>query len=80
MAPISSKNFSCNKIAVDYTTKDGRTESMETVVMERERAAAIYEDKIASGQSAMIATLPPQKSLYSAGFIRISLGNIPAHC
>ena len=48
MIPTSG-SYSCNKIAIDYTLADGKTESIETRVVSREKGVATYEDKVASG-------------------------------
>lgn len=45
----TSESFTCSKIAVDFTLPDGSTESLETRVVERERAMQQYEDAVASG-------------------------------
>ena len=76
--PISS-TFACNKIAVDYTLPDGKVESIETIVTERQRAQEVYEDAVASGEAAVIATLPPANTQLTRQMMRIALGNMPAN-
>jgi len=38
MVPTSEENFTCNKIAIDYTLANGTTDTIETRVVEREKA------------------------------------------
>ena len=38
MIPTSDDNFSCNKIAVEFTLPDGSVEQIETRIREREQA------------------------------------------
>ena len=79
MIPTSNENFSCNKIAIDFTLPDGSVEQIETRVREREQAQWIYDDKVASGQTAVIATLPKANGRFSEkAFMRLCLGNMPA--
>ena len=61
MMPLAD-NFSCTKIVIDFVMPDGSTEQYETRVIEREAAQQKYEDKVAAGETAVIATLPPIKT------------------
>mmetsp|Transcript_5881 Transcript_5881/g.7119 ORF Transcript_5881/g.7119 Transcript_5881/m.7119 type:complete len:125 (+) Transcript_5881:371-745(+) len=79
MVPTSLENFSCTKIAVDYTLQDGRMETIETRVTARERAIAVYEDKVAAGETAVLATLPRARTSFMTKYMRVALGNMPAH-
>lgn len=77
MMPISEE-FTCSKIALDFTLPDGSSESFETRVIEREVAEASYEDSVASGKTAVIATLPRITSQNRSNFMKVNLGNMPA--
>ena len=76
MMPLSD-NFSCTKIAMDFVMPDGTTESYETRVIERQVAQQKFEDKVAAGETAVIATLPKIETSCTSNIMRISLGNIP---
>ena len=54
----ASETFTLSQIAMDVTLPNGETRSTVTRVTEREKAQQVYEDKIAAGQTAVIATLP----------------------
>ena len=55
----ASETLTLSQIAVDfYDQKSGETTSVITRVVERVKAQQVYEDKVASGQTAVIATLP----------------------
>ena len=58
MMPISEQ-LVCSKIGVVYFLPNGTTEQYETRVVEREKAVQQYEDSAASGETAVLATLPP---------------------
>ena len=77
--PIS-ESFSVSKIAVDFTLQDGTVESLQTHVVEKFKAVEIYEDAVAGGQTAVLATLPPIETQMRQSMMRISLGNMPANC
>ena len=55
--PIS-ENFTCHKIAVDFFMADGSKETIETKVIEKQRAKEKFEDSMAVGSTALLATLP----------------------
>ena len=55
----TSENFTCNKIALDFKLADGTSESYETKVVDRVRAQEQFEDSVAAGETAVLATLPP---------------------
>ena len=50
-----------------------------TRITEREKAEFIFEDKVASNQTAVLATLPKFYESMSQRFLRVKLGNIPPH-
>ena len=58
MMPTSEK-FSCDKIAIDFQFADGSTEAYETKVVDRLRGQQKFEDSVAAGETAVLATLPP---------------------
>ena len=74
---LLSESFTCQKIAVNFTMPDGSTESFETRVVERVRAEQRYDDAVASGQTTVLATLPPIKTNKSNAMVRINLGGMP---
>ena len=76
MMPISEE-FVCTKIVAIYELEDGQTEQYETRVIERERALQKYEDSVASGETAVLATLPPIESQMRKNIMRLALANIP---
>ena len=79
MMPIA-ESFTCHKIALEFQLEDGSVETFETKVIERERAEQQYEDSVASGETAVLATLPPIESQFRKNMIRLRLGNIPPLC
>ena len=56
---------------------DGSTSSFETRVIERERAQQQYEDSIAAGETAVLATLPKIETNFRKNIMRINLGGMP---
>ena len=58
----TAESFTCHKIALEFQLADGSVEKFETKVIERERAQEQYEDSMASGDTAVLATLPPIES------------------
>ena len=76
MMPISD-TFTCQKICVDFTMPDGSTDSFETRVVEKEKAQEKYEDAVASGETAVIATLPPIRTQFRNNMMRMNLGGMP---
>ena len=48
MMPLS-ENFTCHKIAVDFFLADGSKETIETKVIEKNRAQEQYDDSMAAG-------------------------------
>ena len=72
-----SENFTCRKIAVDFYLADGSKETIETRVVEKKRAQEQFEDSMAEGSTALLATLPAIESNYRTNMMRISLGNMP---
>ena len=54
MMPYSDK-FMVRKIQVDFTLADGTLKTLETKIAERNKAAAEYDDAIASGKSAVLS-------------------------
>ena len=74
----TSENFSCNKIAVDYTLPDGSIDTIETKIVGREKGEQVYEDSIAKGHAAILATLPPANAIKTRKLLKIALGNMPA--
>ena len=76
----TAESFTCHKIALEFQLEDGSVEKFETKVIERERGEQQYEDSMASGDTAVLATLPPIESKFRQNFIRLRLGNIPPLC
>ena len=76
MMPLS-ENFTCHKIAVDFFLADGSKETIETRVIEKIRAQEQFEDSMADGSTAVLATLPAIESNFRYHMMRISLGNMP---
>jgi len=72
-----SETFTCQKIAIEFRLEDGTIEALETRVVERERAQQVYEDKVSSGETAIIATLPPLQTQLRQEVFKISMGNMP---
>ena len=50
-----------------------------TRITEREKAEQVYEDRVASNQTAVLATLPRFHESMSQRFLRVKLGNMPPH-
>ena len=62
-----------SKLTCEFTLSDGTKRQLETKIESRERAEVIYEDKVASGQTAVIGTYTKaQKDM-----VRINIGNFP---
>jgi hypothetical protein len=74
--PVSD-SFSINSINARFLLPDGTETTLETRVVEREKATAKYEDSVASGQTAVMATLPPMNQKYEVNVMTIFLGNFP---
>jgi hypothetical protein len=74
MMPYSEK-FTVSKIIVDFTLADGTVKTLETKMSERSKAAADYDDAIASGKSAVLSFT--QSSIESKNMLRVILGNFP---
>ena len=74
MMPYSEK-FTVSKIIVDFTLTDGTVKTLETKMSERSKAAAEYDDAIASGKSAVLSFT--QSSVESKHMLRVILGNFP---
>ena len=70
-----SENFSVSKIIVDFTLANGSVKRLETQMSERHKAAADYDDAIASGKSAVLSYT--QSSVESKHMLRVILGNFP---
>lgn len=75
--PIS-ESFSINSIRCRFLLPDGTETVLETQVVERFKAAAKYEDAVASGETAVMATLPPVHEKVEINVLTIYLGNFPA--
>ena len=74
--PISD-TFTLNQIAIDFTLEDGTVKQIITKVSEREKAEQAYEDKMASGQTALLATLPKLRPQQERQMLSVRLGNLP---
>ena len=70
-----SEKFTVSKIIVDFTLADGTVKTLETKMSERNKAAAEYDDAIASGKSAVLSFT--QSSVESKHMLRVILGNFP---
>ena len=53
-----SETFTLNQIVIDFTLEDGKTKQIVTKVADRQKAEEQYEDKVAQGKTALLATLP----------------------
>ena len=51
-----STTFTLSHIEIDFVLPDGSIKKMSTRVIEREVAEKKYEDKVAAGESAVLAT------------------------
>ena len=70
-----SETFAITKILVQFTREDGKTEQLETQVVEREAAIKTYGNALQSGHTAVISyTQSPSES---KKMLRIMLGNFP---
>ena len=71
-----SESFSLSKIEATFMLEDGTTKVLETKIEARQKAEAKYEDAVASGQTAVMATLPPV-TRFKKNFVTFQLGNFP---
>ena len=71
-----AKNFFLSHIEVDFRLEDGTTKTLKTKVSEREIAQVIYDDAIATGQTAVLSY--EQEIRQSKSMLRVMLGNFPA--
>ena len=53
-----SDTFTLNQIVIDFTLEDGKKKQIVTKVADRQKAEEQYEDKVAQGKTALLATLP----------------------
>ena len=53
-----SETFTLNQIVIDFTLEDGKTKQIVTKVADRQKAEEQYDDKVAQGKTALLATLP----------------------
>ena len=60
MMPVSTQ-FSLQKIILDITLEDGTKKTVQTTVQKKEKAKVKYDDAIASGKTAIMATMPDIK-------------------
>lgn len=60
---------------MDFSLCDGTVKTLETKMIERNQAAAEYDDAIASGKSAVLSYT--QSSIESKHMLRVILGNFP---
>lgn len=74
--PIS-ESFSISSLQARFLLQDGSETVLETKVAERAKAQAKYDDSVASGQTAVMATLPPISKIFDANIMSIYLGNFP---
>lgn len=66
-------NSVITKIVCEFTLSDGTKKSLETKILEREKAAAKYDDAVAGGKTAVIGSLTQS----SSDLIRIMIGLLP---
>ena len=71
-----AKNFFLSHIEVDFRLEDGTTKTLKTKVSEREIAQVIYDDALATGQTAVLSYV--QEIRQSKSMLRVMLGNFPA--
>ena len=76
MMPISD-TFTLNKIEIDFVLSDGTVKSIVSKVEARKKAEETYEDKVAQGHTAVLATLPKLTPKLSIKMMKIMLGNMP---
>jgi hypothetical protein len=74
--PVSD-SFAISSIQARFLLADGTESVLQTKVVERETAKAKYEDSVASGKTAVMATLPHDNDKLSANIMTIYLGNFP---
>jgi hypothetical protein len=71
-----SETFSISSLTARFLLQDGR-QVLETRVTERELAKVQYEDSVASGKTAVMATLPTPSEKFLVQLITLNLGNFP---
>ena len=69
--------FTLNQIVIDFTLESGEQRQIITKVTERETAEQAYDDKVATGKTALLATLPKQRPRQSKQMLSVKLGNMP---
>ena len=74
--PVSD-TFTLNKIEVDFVLFDGSIKTIVSRVEVRSKAEKKYEDKVAAGQTAILASLPKIDDRQIQKTMRIQLGNMP---
>ena len=70
-----SDTFTLNQIVIDFTLEDGKKKQIVTKVADRQKAEEQYEDKVAQGKTALLATLPAVRQDYQ--MLTVKMGNMP---
>lgn len=71
-----SETFSLTKIEATFFLEDGTTKVLETKLEARKKAEVKYEDAVAQGKTAVMATLPPVTRFHK-NILTFQLGNFP---